>query len=260
MANSSLTERIDLVRERLEFVHIVTDLNPQFLDPTKTKPTSDGGWTHPWIHFDALRNYLLLTCFDLLGQPSEWKDFSSWLNSKKLQTEVNAVIEKHRGHTDVRTTIEAVHRAYQERYGVTNSFYRFINDVIPQETREALLYSISISYSREFHTYDEQGHVIGTGAELVRKIEDDTSKLKFLFDLRNSYTHRAVNIGSPGGGVWPQSMLTRVENGKVLHGWSRLIVKREKESDCFYDYGVRNWPEVLIQVVEAGITQLTSRP
>jgi hypothetical protein len=74
-------DTLRLVEERLEFVEIISRLNEQFLDPSLIRKVGEKGWTHPWKYFDALRNYLLLTCFDLLGQPSEFKDFQSWLQS-----------------------------------------------------------------------------------------------------------------------------------------------------------------------------------
>ena len=74
-------DTLRLVEERLEFVEIISRLNEQFLDPSLIRKVGEKGWTPTWKYFDALRNYLLLTCFDLLGQPSEFKDFQSWLQS-----------------------------------------------------------------------------------------------------------------------------------------------------------------------------------
>lgn len=258
---NSLNARISLVRDRLEFVQLITNLNQQFIDPSLTKNNKfDNGWTHPWEHFDSLRNYLLLTCFDLLGQPSEWMDFNSWLNSKKHREEVSRVISLNSGRNDPLEMIKEVNSFYTKQYGVKNSFYRFIDEVIPVKVREALLYSISIIYARQFITYDENGKELGRGSQEVKKIDDDQSKIKFLFWLRNAYTHEATSIGSPARGVWPKEFFSSMaEDGRVLCGWWRIGVKHASEKDHFHDYSVRRWPDVLIETVEAGLAEITHR-
>jgi len=251
-----LIARISLVRERLEFVQIISNLNPQFLNPSLTQRTSNDGWTHPWAHFDALRNYLLLTCFDLLGQPSEWMDFNSWLNSKKHQAEVSKAINLNGGQSPL-DMIKAVNLFYTAKFGVKNSFYRFINEVLLPETKAALLYSISIVYAQQFVTHDDAGNEY-RGSEQIKKIDDDESKIKFLYSLRNVYTHEATSIGSPSGGVWPKEMFSSVnEAGKALFGWENSMSRPAKEKDQFYSYGFRKWPDVLIETVEAGIAQVS---
>lgn len=257
--NNSLNARLSLVRDRLEFVQIITDLNLQFLDPKLGKDKSNGGWTHPWEYFDSLRTYLLLTCFDLLGQPSEWLDFNSWLNSRKHREEVNSAISLNSGVSDPLKMIKAVNLFYIKHFGVKNSFYRFINEVLPVKAREALLYSIQITYARQFVTYDEKGGELGRGAEGLKEITDDGSKIKFLFWMRNAYTHEATIIGSPSLGVWPKEMFSIVKDGVTLYGWQQLIVKHTNKKDHFYSYGVRKWPDMLIEAVEAGLSQVSDR-
>lgn len=254
--HNPLIARISLVRERLEFIQIISNLNPLFLDPSLIRSTSNDGWTHPWTHFDALRNYLLLTCFDLLGQSSEWLDFNSWLNSKKHQVEVSKAINLNSGQSALEM-IKAVNCFYTAEFGVKNSFYRFINEVLLPETKAALLYSISIVYARKFITYDDAGNEY-RGSKQIKKIDDDESKMKFLYWLRNVYTHEATSIGSPSGGVWPKEMFSSVnEDGKACYGWENSMSRPAKEKDHFYSYGFRKWPDVLIETVEAGLAQVS---
>ena len=227
------------MRERLEFVQIISDLNPQFLDHGLIRHTSDGGWTHPWIYFDSLRNYLLLTCFDLLGQPSEYKDFQSWLASSATASERAAIIasmDKAIGPTDAAT---ALYRSYLDSYGSRRSFFRFINEVIPDATREQLLHSIMI---RQIDTVKNLE---------TAKVESHDEKIKFLFGIRNTYTHQAMNTGSPSAGVFPDWNEWRVINGVPMKGYE--TIKFEKRPAARIDYCVRDWPDVLVRTVNAGI-------
>ena len=108
---------VRLVNERLEFVSIISNLRPHFLNHKLIRHTPEGGWTHPWIYFDSLRNYLLLTCFDLLGQPSDYLDFQSWLRSSSKQGERDAIVaslDKSGSEADIAIRI---HRAYLDIYG-----------------------------------------------------------------------------------------------------------------------------------------------
>jgi len=50
-------------------------------------------------HYTPLVVYLLLTCFDRLGQPSDWMDFGSWLQSNKKKEEREQVEFKESGKT-----------------------------------------------------------------------------------------------------------------------------------------------------------------
>ncbi len=37
-------------------------------------------WSYKARHSEALRYYLLLTCFDILGQKKKYIDFNKWIN------------------------------------------------------------------------------------------------------------------------------------------------------------------------------------
>lgn len=123
MTEHSTLERLQLVKDRLELVSIISSLNPQFLNVKMIRETSNGGWTHPWKYFDSLRTYLLLTCFDLLGQPDSFKDFKSWLSSSSTAVERTAALQKSGGESNIVEIIKTVHHEYLATYGTKNSFY-----------------------------------------------------------------------------------------------------------------------------------------
>lgn len=241
-ASIDLENTIRLVRERLEFVQIISNLNPQFLDHTLIRHTPDGGWTHPWKYFDSLRNYLLLTCFDLLGQPSEYQDFQSWLVSSVTVTEREMTLASIDTGTGPIEAAGLLHRSYLNSYGAKQSFFRFIQTVIPEAMREQLLFSVMIRH------IDPEKNIE------IRKDESPESKIKFLFWIRNSYTHQASNTGSPSAGVFPNWNNWLVIDGVPKKGYEPI--KFEKRIDDRIDYCVRDWPDVLIRTVNAGVDAL----
>src|ERR1700676_975020 len=177
--SSKRTER--LVNERLEFVGILWDLNPQFLDSKKIRPTPEGGWTHPWVYFDALRNYLLLTCFDLLGQPTAFKDFQSWLVSESAADERAGVERALPTSNDPFAITEFIHRQWLSIYGTKKSFVRFINEVLPSDARRELPFSVTIRKIDPAKNLE------------VDVIESEQKKINWLYQIRNAYTHEGRN-------------------------------------------------------------------
>lgn len=137
--------------------------------------------------FPGLITYLLLTCFDLLGQKdSSWKFFPDWLKSKKCTQEVEAARLKIINNCGVSNENEINHmkfsellfNEYQIQYGNKNAFSNFINSVLPQGYQEELLECIKIEKIIEVD-------------EKTTEIQnlDDLEKIKWLYNLRNSYTH-----------------------------------------------------------------------
>ncbi|MBW4556464.1 MAG: hypothetical protein KME59_11085 [Trichormus sp. ATA11-4-KO1] len=131
------------VQERLNLAKRILEQGEQLRDRSLIQHENDG-WTHPYIQHDALVNYLLLTCFDILGQPNEWLIFDSWLEAKRTKSEreeAAALIPSSA------TSIEAsqqMYSKYQKKYGVKSSFYKFLDEMLEEELRERLLFGIKI--------------------------------------------------------------------------------------------------------------------
>ena len=73
----------------------------------------------------------------------------------------------------------ALHRAYLDEYGTTQGFFRFIDEGLSPESRAALLYSVKVWR-------------LDTGDE----VQEDVLKKRFLFALRNAFTHYGQTHGS----------------------------------------------------------------
>ncbi|QSJ17503.1 hypothetical protein JYQ62_01015 [Nostoc sp. UHCC 0702] len=105
------------VQERLSLAKRILEQGEQLRDPSLVKDTDNNGWTHPYIQHDALVNYLLLTCFDILGQPKDWLSFNGWLTSKETKSEREEAVSLI---SESITTIEAtkkIHDFYLDKYG-----------------------------------------------------------------------------------------------------------------------------------------------
>ncbi|BAZ51819.1 hypothetical protein NIES4103_44770 [Nostoc sp. NIES-4103] len=206
------------VQERLSLAKSIFEQGEQLRDRSLVKDTDNNGWTHPYIQYDALVNYLLLTCFDILGQPKDWLSFNAWLEAKRTKSEreeaVSLISESEREEavsliSESITTIDAtkkIHNFYLNKYGVKNSFYRFINEVLDEETRERLLSSVRI----------EQ---INKGSPSVT-IDEHKEKKSFLYDSRNYFTHQAILTGSPAGGLFPKIIM--IKDKKILWGYGEV--------------------------------------
>lgn len=239
-------ERIALVKDRLEFVSMISDLHSHYFGPELIRDNPDGkGWTHPWMYFDGLRNYLLLTCFDLLGQPDDFMDFDSWLISSKTAIAREKVFEKNAHSGNLTEIIKNIYQEYKLSYGTKRSFFKFLNEVLTEEMRIELANDIWI---RKYKTSTNQR---------ISSIESNEDKFKELYKIRNSFTHAGVNTGSIGAGVFPNFAGEMIVDGVSKKGYAPVGFIRKKDTHIIIF--VRDWPDVLIRAVKYGVTQLEMR-
>jgi hypothetical protein len=161
-------ERVRLVRHLKNESFKQTDILPKYMYP-------------------GLKTYLLLTCFDQLGQDDKgWLFFPNWLTSEKCRSERNEIFSDSKLDENILDEfgnanpqfIKTVYNEYHEIYGVKNSFMNFLRYLIPKEQRRKLLDKIQIKiFSVKDSGFDFE--------ELGSEIE----KEKWLFRIRNDYTH-----------------------------------------------------------------------
>ena len=193
---------------------------------------------------DALRNYLLLTCFDVLGARSEHLDFQSWLRARRTAQVRDAAIAALPAGAAAAHIAATLHRKYLDEFGATQAFYRLLREVLPADDRSALLFSVRV---REID--------IEKNLE-VRAIDDSNVKEDFLFEVRNKFTHEARDVGSPAGGVftdWGKAVLIE---GVPQMGWEPI--HHAYSGNTRVEHAVRDWPTALINAVRAGIATLRS--
>lgn len=126
--------------------------------------------------------YLRLTCFDQLGQPDSWRDFSGWLD-KNQNPERDSIIKSIETEDKLEFT-KHLFGQYQYIYGARNSFKNFIYKILPEPARIELLNQIKIEKLER-----EKGYK-------TFKDASDSEKVDYLYSIRNDYTHNAFSSGT----------------------------------------------------------------
>lgn len=186
------------------------------------------------LHQRNLVLYLLLTCFDRLGQPAPYLSFESWLESKKA---------KHRDKRDAALVgvesspiaqARALNQAYVAEYGVRNSFFRFLDDVLPREQYQTLITSL---WSHRT--------VWGTG---MSSPMSEIEKRKYLYQLRNAYTHQAE--AQPGLTVPFPAEVGETPPEFTAYFYEQVTTREGTDTVSF-----SNWPKVLEDCVLHGLAE-----
>jgi len=88
-------------------------------------------WRHPRHERESLVNYLLLTCFDRLGQTRGFTTFKDWLSSKRKEhvEEREKALQTLKSSTSPLVIAASLAEHHQEIYGVRNSFYKGIESL-----------------------------------------------------------------------------------------------------------------------------------
>lgn len=129
--------------------------------------------------YPSLCTYLLLTCFDQLGQPDDgFVSFSSWLEGDKKKNERDEIIKELGDLSNISFTKELFSK-YNKIYSVRTSFSKFIKSGLTIEQRSKLLTQILIE------KYDRNGNLISKGNE--------NDKKEWLYAIRNDYTHSSYS-------------------------------------------------------------------
>jgi hypothetical protein len=172
---------------------------------------------------DPLVCYLYLTCFDRLGQPDEWLDFGSWLDSSDCKDERDLILAEASTASDLEGSMRIAYRRYSALYGVRSSFCRFLREILSPEMRQELLSSI------------DRDIVTDSGTRQAT----DEEKERYLFKLRNDYTHKSGFTPPPG--EW----------------FGRGVASPVQEYHANYWTSTRtlNWPDTLEKTVRVGLAR-----
>jgi hypothetical protein len=184
-----------------------------------------------WHHYEPLVVYLMLTCFDRLGQPADWIDFGAWLDAKhSAQGREGSVADV--SSMDTLTALRTLYRRWLDLYGVRTSFYRFLRDVLPSGVHAALLESIHI-------------HRLAVPPDIRRLDVDDRAKEDWLMGLRNAYTHKAQFVP----GIPRDAFFTEMLSPETWTGMRQQRIEGEE----WRSVDLRGWPEIPVITVRAGL-------
>lgn len=220
--------------------------------------TNDSAWwLHPRHEREALVIYLLLTCFDRLGQTG-YLTFSNWLQSKKQKhrNERESVLSHLTEGLSPVDTAALLESQYQSIYGVRNSFCNGIAN-LPLAAKEKLLSSVRLRFSPD---YGKHGPNVSAPSVPIndKNIEYDL-KVKYLYDRRNRFTHRleqyhsaSVPMLANGSSHGNCSWAAIISDSKLsyLGAHQEPILLKSGGANVFT---LQDWPFVLFEVLYSAL-------
>lgn len=248
-----MNEKIELVEERIWIVKKLIESKNIYAGIEYVKDMEPNGWDHPYKHYSALRNYLLFTCFDILGQPSEWVDFNTWLVSRRKKNEREKVLSGV-DSTDILEVMKFVNLEYTKIYGVKNSFFRFIREVLSETNRKKLYSSIQVSKIFRESVNNPDGSV--TSGLLTNVDVEIERKEKLLFLIRNSFTHKGESLSSGSAGLFEGHDEKKVHIPGEKPGYLTQMIHIEKIKGVEHRFFSVGWPFILLEILEETIKQL----
>lgn len=127
--------------------------------------------------YPPLITYLKLTCFDQLGSKANYKSYDGWIKSK-TNLERDDLINSSENKLDL---LKDVSKEYIKLYGVKNSFFNFLDEIIPKEEKEKLMKCIIIT---SVYTTKNVYEIIDYEGD-----SSTSDKSKYLYKIRNNFTH-----------------------------------------------------------------------
>jgi len=219
---------------------------------------SEKWWFHSRHEREALVVYLLLTCFDRLGQLRQHISFPEWLKSTKevYVTERNKVLNLLSTNSSPTETAQKLFEVYQNIYGVKNSFYKGILN-LSEESKEQFLKSVCLTFKPKCPMH---GVNISTPSFPLNDKEKELKlKLKYLYNKRNSFTHKLEQYHSSSVPMISERVVQNGSSWGAIFNDSRLSymgVHREYEklkSGDEYVYTISDWPFILFETLYSAI-------
>lgn len=240
--NSSPENTRNIIINRIKFVENINKFRDNFQGKNLLQKSDNGTYKHPYKHFIALRNYLLLTCFDILGSNDDYLPFNSWLESKSKEDERNSIIGNFPEKLNILDSTKLLFKEYNKIYGIKNGFKRFILEILTAENKLKLLESIII----EKHYNDS--------SKKMERIDNDNKKINFLFEVRNVFTHSGLSYASSGAGLFGDmhdGAMIKNSDGKLGQFYTPIYIEHKK--DFYYIFMVRGWPYLLMEILYSAL-------
>lgn len=222
---------------------------------------------HPRHEREALVIYLLLTCFDKLGQDRRFLSLDNWLCSKKQ----NHVAERDSCILSLPTqatpleAARALSSEYRKLYGVRNAFYAGIYS-LSEEDMHRLLRSIQVSISPD---HGRHGPNVSTGSFPLEETDPrkQIMRFRFLYQKRNRFTHRLEqnDRGSAPFASLPPSLykagakenaaswIIEIHEGNPVYMCGIQEIKYDQREKAHYIFTAHDWPFLLFEVLHSAI-------
>lgn len=239
------TERIQRVKDRLFLYDRISDLKESFRGREYIEHPSEGTFDHKYRHYEAMRFYLLLTCFDILGQGVDFVDFNKFLNSSKFKKERKDFLDSLATGMDVETKMKKMHEYYLKTYGFKRRYLYFINNILDQAQRDRLYASIKVKKITNAFKKGIKSEDIST----IKRKND------FLFKLRNEFTHEGKSWATGSHGMF-DDFPSIWDEGRVK--WTFAQQYLEKVGTYHVQYLTLRWPNELRKILQTTIERLRS--
>lgn len=264
-------DKFKLIRARLV-------LCQRLLEDSDTLPGSEGYTVdeanntvhHPRHEREALVVYLLLTCFDLLGQSRPYMTFYEWLSSKKneiLEEKKDALDKLNVEVGEIVMNAKLLHDYYNLLYGATKAFYAGV-DGLSLKARDHLLSSICVTRRNPESLKPENKNMSYPSLPIEDENKKTKLKLAFLYSLRNSFTHQLSQIhfsSTPSMSQFANNNKSQTAEPVKGASWGVFVLDgvafygQHQEQDSKYVYCLKDWPFVLFEVLYSAMGEIFDR-
>ncbi|MBI5213832.1 MAG: hypothetical protein HY957_10775 [Nitrospirae bacterium] len=186
---------------------------------------------HLWIDQFPLIVYLLLTCFDNLGQTDDWVDFNKWLTSNRKKDERDKVVNSLNPGVSAIEITKEIYSYYNKEYSVRTSFNNFIDNMLPTDIKKELLGSIRLIKKTELKNGEES---------------TPEENQKFLFKLRNDFTHKGTSI---------RGFYHNLYDALPIYSRRNHWVTCPGTFGKYFNVSLKNWPFILEHAVKTGFSR-----
>lgn len=200
---------------------------------------------HPYSHYFATLNYLLITCFDALTE-HKFLDFGDWIRMKdnQLRDELlagNSCIES----TPIETTT-LLYEKYKEIYGVNKSIKTLIFEDFSEENRMKLFDSFEVAKVTSLK--ERPANISGGDYDRIEPIESYEKKFKYFLNIRNKFTHEAfIHAGIDDIGY------NHIDNYHMSKGEIKQSVANQTKVDSKTKthkiISLKGWPLILREII-----------
>lgn len=243
----------DFILARLKLAQSLLEESDLLLRHTNSEKNGEKRWFHPIHEREALVSYLLLTCFDYLGQKKGFINFLGWLKSKKQQhvSERNDAIGQIPPDSSPEKTAGILLGRYEELYSVKNAFYGGIKN-LPEDAKRKLLSSLRISNCPD---YGSKPNTSFPSYPLKENEELEKIKLNYIYEKRNKFTHRLEQYQTcslphiENRSCW----LAEINNSKLIYKSLSNQESRPLKEGGAMIYSISGWPFILFDVIYMAI-------
>ncbi|NDP20846.1 MAG: hypothetical protein GZ091_07175 [Paludibacter sp.] len=194
---------------------------------------------HPYSHFFALINYLLLTCLDVLSEQEKFTDYGSWIRANKNDVRDSVLAKcQEDGLTHLESS-RLLYEKYKEKFGLNKSIKHLVFENFSSNNREKLFDSIKV-YKK---CINNNGDIVSQEEILAHE-----EKFKYLLNIRNKYTHEAfLYTGIDDMGLFFNDNFS-LKAGKVL-GACANQTRVEESNSSFKIVSLLGWPIVIREIL-----------